>query len=511
MPRKRACDGCNVRKVKCDGTHPCQPCQKASIECSYLKIWRRSGPQKLRSATLQTIKLSQKQDAELLLFIPATSPLLSERLPVSSEAPSSNSQPVHTMPTNSMVPTFEPRIPLKALRPYVHIYRKRLYVVWPIIDLTEMYTLMDCNCQDWQFYSLICAVCAVTMAQFKLPASSDGFSHETLVHESTRAKAIVGYTEETNINDILVPFFLHSYYMNVKRDKTSSRYLREAIAAVHVLRLHLEETYKEMPYEEEQRMRMLYSFMLVTERGHAMQHELPVILEDTIKPPTVNMNESDADFLLGFINLVKIFRSPDRMMFDKWKRPESVIYSRAFLRQQQRRLDEIMKINSLTLTNDIQKVDILVTQRWMQALTWHLSVIYGPLDEASSTNNMSLTCPADIVRTLLASTADIAPECFEAHGPGMKTKLLDISGALADIILLLPNQQHGHLVTYWQSLLHQFSTFVYSLNSPDPITIDKITRKLSNALNVLSIIPRAIEEDKPEDICEREVKRIVKL
>ncbi|KAK9482666.1 hypothetical protein V1527DRAFT_475727 [Lipomyces starkeyi] len=502
MPRKRACDGCNVRKVKCDGTHPCQACQKASIQCSYLKIWRRSGPQKLRSTTLQTIKLSQKQDAELLSFLPATSPLLSEGLLVSPIVPSSNSQPVHTMPTTSMVPTFEPRIPLEALRPYVHIYRERLHIVWPIIDLTEMYTLMDCNCQDWQFYSLICAVCAVTMAQLKLPLSPDGISHEMLVHESTRAKAIAGYTEETNINDILVPFFLHSYYMNVKRDKTSSRYLREAIAAVHVLRLHLEETYAEMPFEEEQRTRMLYSVMLVTERGHAIQHELPVILEDTIRPPTVDINESDEDFLLGFINLVKIFRSPDRMMFDKWKRPESVIYSRAFLRQQLRRLDEIMKINSLALTNDIQKVDILVTQRWMQALTWHLLVIYGPLDEDSSTNDMSLTCPADIVRSLLTSTVNIAPECFEAHGPGMKTKLFDISGALADIILLLPNQQQGHLVTYWQSLLHQFSTFIFSLNSPDPVIIDQITGKLSIALNVPSSIPRAIEEDKPESLCE---------
>ncbi|KAK9360825.1 hypothetical protein V1504DRAFT_453381 [Lipomyces starkeyi] len=135
------------RKVKCDGTHPCQPCQKASIQCSYLKIWRRSGLQKLRSTTLQTIKLSQKQDAELLSFLPATSPLLSEGLLVSPIVQSSNSQPVHTMPTTSMVPTFEPIIPLEALRPYVHIYRKRLHIVWPIIDLTEMYTLMDCKCQ----------------------------------------------------------------------------------------------------------------------------------------------------------------------------------------------------------------------------------------------------------------------------------------------------------------------------------------------------------------------------
>ncbi|KAK9360826.1 hypothetical protein V1504DRAFT_482858 [Lipomyces starkeyi] len=84
------------------------------------------------------------------------------------------------------------------------------------------------------------------MAQLKLPLSPDGISHEMLVHESKRRQL------RAIPNDILVPFFLHSYYMNVKRDKTSSRYLREAIAAVLVLRLHLEETYGEMPFEEEQ-------------------------------------------------------------------------------------------------------------------------------------------------------------------------------------------------------------------------------------------------------------------
>ncbi|KAK9242598.1 hypothetical protein V1506DRAFT_464399 [Lipomyces tetrasporus] len=506
MPRKRACDCCNVRKVKCDCGLPCKPCQKASLECSYLKTRRRSGPKQLRSTTLEAIKLSQ--DGELSSCTPAMSPLLSDRklVPVILFS-SSNS--LQAIPAASMVQNFEPRIRLEALKHYVDIYRKRLYSVWPIIDLTDMYTKIDYDYQDGRFYSLICAVCAATMAQLNLLPLPDGISHELLAQESIRAKAIVGYTEDASVNDILVPFFLHSYYMSVKRDKTSFLYLREAIAMVHVLRLHLEDTYAEMQYAEEQKMRMLYFCLLVTERGNAMQHELPVTLEDSIKPPSFDMNAVDADFFLGFINLVKIFRSLDRTMLDKWKRPESVIYSREFLRTQQRRLDEIMKINSLELGNDTQKVDILVTQRWMQALTWQLLVVHGPLDEDSSPNTMTLTFPADIVRNLLTSTINIAPQYFEAHGPGMKAKLLDISGALADIIILLPNQQNISLVTYWQSLLHHFSTFIFSLNSSDPVIKDQFTGKLSIALNFLRSIPRSIEEDKSEVVCDGDGRVLV--
>ncbi|KAK9320856.1 hypothetical protein V1517DRAFT_194619 [Lipomyces orientalis] len=502
MPRKRACDCCNVRKVKCDGGLPCKPCLKATLECSYLKIPLRSGPKQLRSTTLQAIKLSQ--DGELPSSILALSPLLSERQMGPVLFSSSNSHPLHTVPATSTFQTFEPRIRLEALKPYIHIYWKRLYSVWPIIDLTDMYTKIDYDYQDGQFYSLICAVCAATMAQLNLPPLPDGISSELLAQESTRVKAIVGYTEEANVNDILVPFFLHVYYMNVRRDKTSFLYLREAIATVHVLRLHLEETYAEMPYVEEQKMRMLYYFLLVTERGNAMQHELPVTLEDTIKPPSFDLNAVDADFFLGFINLVKIFRSLDRTMLDKWKRPEAVIYSREFLRIQHLRVDEIMKINSLELGNDTQKVDILVTQRWMQALTWQLLVVHGPLAEDSSPNTMTLTFPADIVRNLLNSTINIAPQNFEAHGPGMKAKLLEISGALADIIILLPNQQNLSLVSYWQSLLHHFSGFIFSLNSSDPVIKDKFTGKLSIALNLFRSIPRVIEENKPEAVCDED-------
>ncbi|KAH9832814.1 Fungal specific transcription factor domain [Teratosphaeria destructans] len=49
-PLRRACDCCRKRKVKCDGTEPCTPCQKASIRCGYLQPTRKKGPKGLRSA-----------------------------------------------------------------------------------------------------------------------------------------------------------------------------------------------------------------------------------------------------------------------------------------------------------------------------------------------------------------------------------------------------------------------------------------------------------------------------
>ncbi|KAI8914270.1 hypothetical protein EDD86DRAFT_178170, partial [Gorgonomyces haynaldii] len=41
----QACDGCNKKKIRCDGTRPsCHICIEAKTECTYSRVLKKRGP-----------------------------------------------------------------------------------------------------------------------------------------------------------------------------------------------------------------------------------------------------------------------------------------------------------------------------------------------------------------------------------------------------------------------------------------------------------------------------------
>ena len=53
---KRACDCCNIRKIKCDGCSPCLRCVAAGITCTSLRERKKSGPRGLRQSRTRILK-----------------------------------------------------------------------------------------------------------------------------------------------------------------------------------------------------------------------------------------------------------------------------------------------------------------------------------------------------------------------------------------------------------------------------------------------------------------------
>ncbi|KAK9369876.1 hypothetical protein V1509DRAFT_562218 [Lipomyces kononenkoae] len=437
---RRACDCCRVRKLKCDGNGEsvCSSCRRSSLVCTYAQA-NKPGPRGLRTATLRAIAQSRSPNDIAIC-------------------------------TSSIVN----RVKLEDLRPVIDIYREKLKVVWPVVDLALIYDRLSDPYPPKEFYALVVAMALATISQLHLPEIYP-LTARFLISEVMRVKSsIPGATLES----ILTSYFLHTYFSNERNNTSAFMCLREAIAGLQSLGLHREETYANLPPAHEKRLRNFYYMMMITERGYSLLYEMPVILEPSIRLPSVDGVEDEEErlFMTGFLCLLQIFLAPDRNMIDTWKRPEY-----ACLNHTQRTVTEIMKVDPLMLTNEAQKVDIFVTQRWMQILTWQLAVLAGD-------SHISVTLPEEVVRSIMAIGASVSVEAFEVHGPELKFKLYEISSVLADVVLCLPkdccNDSWLHISA---DLLHYFIQFVASLRSTEPRKRDGILGKLIRAMELYNI------------------------
>lgn len=55
-PKVRACDGCAIRKVKCEASRPCSHCISNNLKCTNLRVRKKSGPKNLQQRTLDSIQ-----------------------------------------------------------------------------------------------------------------------------------------------------------------------------------------------------------------------------------------------------------------------------------------------------------------------------------------------------------------------------------------------------------------------------------------------------------------------
>ncbi|KAK9358399.1 hypothetical protein V1504DRAFT_487248 [Lipomyces starkeyi] len=348
--------------------------------------------------------------------------------------------------------------------------------------------------QNPALYVLVLSLCAATMARLKLPpcdpeAPDGGISGDVLANEAIRARMEYNYMEAVDEHSVMTSFFLHCYFSNLRdRQGTSFVYIREAVTFAQFLRLHEEHTYIKYTEKLAQRIRILYFLVLVTERGHCIARELPVVLDSTISLPSLEPDDSDFFLLADFLNLVQIFIGPEKTFFDNWKDHRNLPYSHNFLVHLQNLLGSMHA--PFTAVNESQKVDVIVTHCWMQVLLWQALIIQASLNRVQNTNT-PLTIPANVAQILLTTSSQVSRESFEVHGPGMTIKVLHISNALADLVICMNSSSH---VAHWKRLLRDLSNLLFSLPCRDGKARDTLMLKLATALRVNEPdIPRAIE------------------
>jgi hypothetical protein len=295
------CDGCTIRRVKCETQRPCAECRERGIECTVLRTRKKRGPKGgPRAATRSRVEEYQRSLQNTSIGEASASRGLrgsssgadracggSDEL---QEVPSSRQKGRSSSPAQDSErrrsrdrqrSSSPERIPIHAYRRVLLVYRKRAYSIWPVIRANDLLARLERDELDYESYALAAACCAATIANLRLPehgcgadsngaASSGHPSGDRFVREALRMRERYDYRESASLAAALTAFFIHIHYVNLSpaKPRSASHYLREAITFVHLLRLGEPELEGHRNWNSDERsLRVLvYWLILLSER-----------------------------------------------------------------------------------------------------------------------------------------------------------------------------------------------------------------------------------------------------
>ncbi|KAL3490807.1 fungal-specific transcription factor domain-containing protein [Aspergillus germanicus] len=474
---KQACDHCRRRKIKCDRMLPCDKCQRLLLSCSYKDLLRRKGPKFRTIFPLAPIHPLAARQGQLLQcdaqrystdqgwltdtasykslpftveehqYIAPDLPDSFSRLPPPELVSSPGSTNSYSdSPAGATLPC--PRILTPpVLLAHVNVYLKYMFPIMPVVRREELQ--QDCHHPQRlspQRYAFLACLCAATHIQLKLDGTTsvsdasqmhtgvDGsslMSGEELLTEAVRARKECDPIEDMNVESLLTSFFLFAAYGNLDRQDHAWFYLCQATSMIFTLGLHRESTYSEMTRDEAEDRRRVFWLLFITERGYALQQAKPVMLRNSIQKPQVLCSD-DPILAYGFINLIGIFENLSPTLYD-WvsaggKRDELLEMPPTSAIQ-----TSLSKPISLDGVLEIQKIDILITQQWLQAMMWKLSITRASQPGSRNETVLPFHLPVLVGKAAMSVLADASASAIDAHGIGMEQKLFDLGVSVADV------------------------------------------------------------------------------
>lgn len=176
--------------------------------------------------------------------------------------------------------------------------------------------------------------------------------------------------------------------------------------------------------------------ILTIHRGYALQQSKPVMLRSSINKPQV-LCADDPILSYGFINLINVFEKLTANLFD-WVTsggdsclgmpPTSSIQS------------SLCKPISVDGVLEIQQVDILVTQQWLQAMMWKLSIEHATQASSRTGAVLPLHLPVLVGKAVMNVIGAASQGAIDAHGIGMVRSL---SASPASLYRLTPSRSRN--------------------------------------------------------------------
>ncbi|KAK4904795.1 hypothetical protein LTR66_017866 [Elasticomyces elasticus] len=292
-------------------------------------------------------------------------------------------------------------------------------------------------------YAFLAALCAATHIQLKLDGAApvadpalrmgDGqslMSGDELLAEAVRARGECDILEDLGTESLLTSFFLFASYGNMDKQDHAWFFLCQATSFAFSLGLHRESTYADYEIEEAEERRRVFWLLFITERGYALQQAKPVMLRSSIHKPQV-LCSGDPILAYGFINLINIFEKLTPNLYD-WvsagggdsileRPPTSAIQS------------SLCKTISLDGVLEIQQVDILITQQWLQAMMWKLSMSHATQPGSRDDAVLPFHLPVMVGKAVMSVIGAASQGAVDAHGIGMEQKLFDMGVSVADV------------------------------------------------------------------------------
>lgn len=476
-----ACDGCKVRKIKCNRNQPCRACDKAALECTYNSVPLRRGPPRKKSHRLIIPDSSSDipgrvREEQATESLPETKTSNNARSQVSdSEQLRRTSPRPGTISEHSVSPPLDPskkapwqdhcrpsnRIESTILQAHVHVFLKHMFPIMPILDPNTV--LHDCTNPDAlpdERYAFLAALCAVTHIQLKLsnfgysdtaqerghPEPSLSSNHgEFFIEEVLRTRHDSNTVDYPNCTVLLTSFFLFAAYGNLNKATSALFYLHQAISLALTLKLNDEETYTMLSTLEAERQRAVYWLLFITERyispssivagrgsklmfylyrAYCLQIGKPVILSPCIRRPQPT-NPEYSPVYHGFSSLINLFVKLDSTLYGLWfTEPGYLHFGR--LNLEPAVVNTIGDLStfepSVTGMLDTQRVDVLVTRDWLRVYLLVIDFNFPTVDEcrrlAFSRRDLQ-TVLLSCAKSIMETISSAPQSCISAHEIGM--------------------------------------------------------------------------------------------
>lgn len=445
----RPCDGCASRRVRCvPGDGKCLGCLSHGIPCTQNRVRKKLGP---KSRKTDRADMAQQHPFSFL--------------PLAMHDMASDTRENDVLNIFQYLDPYTARISLDSLLPTLQVYQTWFYGYWPVLSVADlMLTLVDVGAllperhirltpANAHLYALCCAVCAAITTQVLFLLSRDKVLHlQTLLgtayaDEAKRVRNLFDYTAHTSVDTVLSSFFLYAHYVNnLGLIPQAIMYLREAITVAQLMSLHEPELYVGKSAAEVHRRRKIYYMLLVTERFMCFEDAMPVVLDPCVEFPELE-NEEYPQLLVGFTELVRVFAIPNKKFFGEMNQKGRTLPAgqlslgekRQWIQAVQKKLARVLSCAEKVL--EAQRLNILLSRSWIRAIAWHITSENGLLRSLEDADDcFDVDFPVANAREFLLAAGSLLLFAFEANGPGICVKLLEMAHSLTCAFAHLPDR-----------------------------------------------------------------------
>ncbi|RGP63000.1 hypothetical protein FLONG3_10045 [Fusarium longipes] len=447
------CDGCALRRVKCEEGKPCHECRIRGIECTALRTRKKRGPKGgVRTTTKEKVERFQKsiKNNQSCSTTTTTTQITTEN---QSELPGPLPLPSY-------------RIPLAEYRRILDVSKRLVTSIWMVINPQDLLTKITENGEDYESHALAAALCAATIAQLRLPEHAgprNTTSSLQFATECLQLRELYDYRESYSLSSALIPFFLHIYHSNGNKLRTAGLFLRESVTQVQLMQLGYPETYAHLNKPEQSLRLRIYWLVLITERTYSAQHGLQAVLQVIDVFPDIQDDMADERRMQAFVSLTRLFAYLESNLttFSSNQQPLE--------RQKLVSYQAALCLDSHDhAAREAQRVDLFVTRQWIRLILWeytarHFAMSCYPDDEA-----FSLFLPVKIGHKMLSLFSMVTNAAIKTHGYGIELKVFRLADAMLDIVACTPFSAHGNsMLVGVGDILHSLQHVLHSVGGKD--------------------------------------------
>jgi Fungal Zn(2)-Cys(6) binuclear cluster domain len=428
--RRRACDACHVRKVKCEGPN-CRQCRTLQLTCMF------------SARPLNAPRKPRKRRGDLISLYRWTPSSLPKLLP-NENGNSAQLQEATKKEAQEVVYPVESLFTKEFFSGLVEKYGEVIFPVWPAVTANQLQESIKLIDSDPMHAAFVYSMAAVTISHsgaqtFGFPSSK---VVSRLIDMALEARGPIKPNTVITVRSIMTSIGLSSTLVAAHHVEIAWLYLREAITMTYIIGLGNTDSINLSLAERGQRQR-LYWILFIHERFMAIHYYRPVILT-----PLDSMPEMDPDLPTGvqngFNQIIKLFSLVDGN-FLKAYLGEGQPISESWIQEKQQEIhNSESEINTLS---EMQQADLIITQQWLRMLVWKMAMSRYLLAEDASAGGgyMSLLFPVEIAKKLRELISRCSIKSIMVHGASIFEKLLELALGVADALLVIPEKSLSHV------------------------------------------------------------------